>query len=141
MVEFDTLLLRFTIFLPPIGLTHSCDWSNGAGDVNVDVEDTYKGCGDADSDTAAGIEGVWAEGKLIGVCDAETWYDASLCNLDAILVCSNSPPRTMPVRLLTYSEIKKKGNKNCKKRICYRVFQNCAMIATTLSNQNKELTS
>ena len=42
-----------------------------------------------------GIEGVWAEDKVIGVCKAEIWYGAPLCERDATVVCSNSLPRTM----------------------------------------------
>ena len=67
-------------------------------------------------------------------------YGASLCELDAIVVCSNSLPRTMPAWLLAYNKIKKE-NKNCKKIICYRVFQGYIMMATALSTQNEELTS
>ena len=91
-------------------------------------------CGDADgnivddnndpNDTATGIEGVSAEDRLIGVCNAQTSYGASLCEVYAIVVCSNSvllfiispPPQTMPALLLACGEIKKE-KKNCK-RIC-----------------------
>ena len=42
-----------------------------------------------------GTEGAWAEDKVIGVCKAEIWNGAPLCELDAIVACSNSLPRTM----------------------------------------------
>ena len=128
MTEFDTLLLGFTLDLLPFLLRRLCNWGNGAGDVNVDVKDTCTaGCNDADGNlvgddndpddgTAVSIEGVWADDKVIGVCKAETWYGASLCELGAIAVCRSSLPRTMPAWLLAYSKIKK-ANKNFKKII------------------------
>ena len=90
--------------MAPIVLRRLCDWGNCAGHVNVDVKDTCTGCDDADGniagdnndpndDTAVGIEGVWAEDKVIDVCKVKIWYGAPLCELDAIVVCSNSPPR------------------------------------------------
>ena len=101
----------FTLFLPPIVLRRFCDWGNGAGEVNVDVKDTCTGCDDADGylvgddndsddDTAVGIEGVWVEDKVIGVCKVDILYGAPLCELDAVVVGRNSLPRTMPAWLL-----------------------------------------
>ena len=125
--EFDTLLLGFTLSLPPIVPIRLCDWGNGADDINVDVKGTCTGCyyadgnliGDYnyhDNNTAVGIEGFWAQDKVISVCKAETWYGAPLCELYAVVVCSNSLSRTIPAWLLAYSKIRKE-NKNFKKII------------------------
>ena len=52
-----------------------------------------------------------------------------------------SPPQTMPALLLAYSKIKEKKIRILRKEDNVRTFQNCTMMATALSTQNKELTS
>ena len=51
-----------------------------------------------------------------------------------------SPPQTMSSLLLLYNKIEKK-TRTVRKSYNVRVFQNCTLMVTALSPQNKELTS
>ena len=70
MAQFDTLLLQFTLFLPLLTLRCLCDWGNGPGDVNIDVEGTCSnadgnGVSDDNDPDDTDIEGFWTEHKLL----------------------------------------------------------------------------